>query len=70
MRLIRKPGTIYVVAAGILSKGYCTAIKERGGIGIDVGSIADVWMNVKSRPGMSSNFVEQWSLIHPIDSKE
>lgn len=65
-----EPGTIYVVAAGILSKGYCTAIKERGGIGIDVGSIADVWMNVKSRPGMSSNFVEQWSLIHPIDSKE
>lgn len=61
-----EPGTIYIVAAGILSKGYCTAIKQRGGIAIDVGSIADVWMNVKSRPGMTAEFVTQWSLIENV----
>ncbi|PWJ13243.1 hypothetical protein [Jannaschia seohaensis] len=61
------PGTIYIVAAGILSKSYCTLIKQRGGIAIDVGSIADIWMNVKSRPGMEDKQVNEWSLVQPSE---
>lgn len=57
------PGAVYIVAAGILSKPYCTAIKSRGGIAIDVGSVADVWMSIRSRPSMSKELVDKWSLI-------
>jgi len=56
-------GAVYIVAAGILSKPYCSAIKQRGGIAIDVGSVADVWMGTKSRPGVEDSFLEKWSLF-------
>jgi hypothetical protein len=55
-------GAVYIVAAGILSKAYCTAIKQRGGIAIDVGSVADVWMGARTRPDMPNDFVEKWRL--------
>jgi hypothetical protein len=55
-------GAVYVVAAGILSKSYCSRIKERGGIALDVGSVADVWMNIRSRPSMSPDFVDRWAI--------
>jgi hypothetical protein len=55
-------GAVYIVAAGILSKGYCTTIKERGGIAIDVGSVADVWMGSRTRPDMPLQFVDSWRL--------
>lgn len=54
--------TVFIVAGGILAKAYCSAIKRRGGIAIDVGSVADVWMNVKSRPGITPEFVDKWRL--------
>lgn len=56
-------GAVYIVAAGILSKAYCTAIKRRGGIAIDVGSVADVWMGTKSRPDMPKDMVAKWQLV-------
>jgi len=56
------PGAIYIVAAGILSKAYCSKIKERGGIAIDIGSVADVWMGTISRPGMSTDLIDKWKL--------
>lgn len=61
---IRPPfqGAVYIVAAGHLGKGYCTMIKRRGGIAIDVGSIADVWMGITSRPGITPDFVERWKI--------
>ncbi len=37
-------------------------IKARGGIAIDVGSIADVWMGITSRPGITADFVERWKI--------
>ena len=55
-------GAVYLVAAGILSKAYCSRIKERGGIALDVGSVADVWMNIRSRPAMSPDFVDRWAI--------
>lgn len=56
-------GCVYLVAAGILSKGYCKAIRDRGGIAIDIGSVADVWMDFKSRPDMPNEIVDRWSLV-------
>jgi len=53
---------VVIVAGGILAKAYCTRIKQQGGIAIDVGSVADIWMNIQSRPGMSENFVKRWRL--------
>ncbi|MBX9749866.1 MAG: hypothetical protein K5Q68_09655 [Roseococcus sp.] len=55
-------GAVYIVAAGILSKPYCTRIKQRGGIAIDVGSVADIWMGTASRPGMRAEMVDKWRL--------
>ena len=61
---IRPPfqGAVYIIAAGHLGKSYCTVIKQRGGIAIDVGSIADAWMGIRSRPGISDDFVDKWRL--------
>jgi hypothetical protein len=55
-------GAVYIVAAGILSKSYCTVIKQRGGIAIDVGSVADVWMGSRTRPDMPADFVDKWRI--------
>ncbi len=46
-------GNVILVAAGYLGKFYCDDIKRSGGIGIDIGSIADGWMGKNTRPGMS-----------------
>lgn len=54
-------GMVYLVAAGLLGKKYCSTIKQRGGIAIDIGSIAEVWMGIQAR-GMSERFVERWTL--------
>ena len=56
-------GAVYIIAAGILSKPYATTVKARGGIAIDVGSIADVWMGTASRPGMDKSFVDKWKMV-------
>jgi len=38
-----QPGEVWLVAAGILGKIYCDAIRERGATAIDVGSVVDLW---------------------------
>lgn len=42
-------GEVFLVAAGFLGKIYCHIIKKRGGIGIDIGSLADYWMGFATR---------------------
>jgi tetratricopeptide (TPR) repeat protein len=42
-------GQIFLVAAGLLGKVYCAIIKEHGGIAIDIGSVADIWMGLATR---------------------
>ncbi|MCT4363320.1 MAG: hypothetical protein N3Z29_00240 [Synechococcaceae cyanobacterium MAG-AL1] len=37
-----RPGMLVLVAAGILGKIYCHAIREQGGIALDVGSVLDL----------------------------
>lgn len=37
-----KPGRLFLVGAGLLGKLYCAAIRRRGGVAIDVGSLIDL----------------------------
>lgn len=44
-------GAVVLVAGGLLGKIYCARIRERGGIAIDIGALADAWMGYATRPG-------------------
>jgi tetratricopeptide (TPR) repeat protein len=43
------PGEVFLVAAGFLGKLLCSHIRQNGGIAIDIGSVADLWMNYITR---------------------
>jgi hypothetical protein len=47
---VEYPGQIFLVAAGLLAKPYCSFIKIKGGIALDIGSVADLWASIPSRP--------------------
>lgn len=36
------PGQLVLVSAGILGKIYCDAIRQRGGVAVDIGSVIDI----------------------------
>jgi hypothetical protein len=57
-----RPGQVVLVAAGFLGKIYCERVKQAGGIGIDIGSVADVWMGESSRRYHDEAFVARWRL--------
>jgi hypothetical protein len=44
-----RPGETFLVAAGLLGKVYCDEAKAAGGVSIDIGSIADMWMGIRTR---------------------
>jgi hypothetical protein len=44
-----RPGVLYLVAAGLQAKIYCDIIKRAGGVALDVGSVADIWMQAPTR---------------------
>lgn len=44
-----RPGTLYLVAAGLMSKIYCQRIRAKGGVGLDIGAVADIWVKNPSR---------------------
>lgn len=46
-------GTLWLVAAGYLGKLYCHEIAARGGVAVDIGSIADAWSGKATRPGLA-----------------
>jgi len=43
-------GKIFLIGAGGLGKIYCNHVKDRGGIGIDIGSLFDAWAGIYTRP--------------------
>jgi tetratricopeptide (TPR) repeat protein len=63
--LAPQPGELYLVAAGFLGKMLCDRIRERGGIGFDIGSQADSWMGRATRyyTGAALEFDSASSLI-------
>ncbi|NBC33511.1 MAG: hypothetical protein GVY13_12620 [Alphaproteobacteria bacterium] len=50
-----KAGQVFLVAAGLLGKHYCGIIRDRGGIALDIGSIADAMAGVSTRPYIKSS---------------
>ncbi|GJD60528.1 tetratricopeptide repeat protein [Methylobacterium frigidaeris] len=46
-------GVLWLVAAGYLGKLYCHEIAARGGVAVDIGSIADAWSGKATRPGLA-----------------
>lgn len=47
--LAPRPGELWLVAAGFLGKIYCDDIRRRGGIALDIGSLADYWLGFATR---------------------
>jgi len=43
-------GMIFIVAGGLVGKGYCQAIKSKGGVALDLGGVVDAWVGKLSRP--------------------
>jgi hypothetical protein len=60
---VPEAGAVFLVAAGIVGKLYCSRIKELGGIAIDIGSVADVWMGQSVRPYHSPDYLRKWRLV-------
>ena len=50
LRSVPQGGRVWIVAAGILGKLYCAAIRDMGGVALDVGSLADGWLGKVTRP--------------------
>jgi hypothetical protein len=55
-------GQLVLVAAGLLGKIYCNRIKQCGGIALDIGSVADVWMGQRARWYHDAAYLEKWKL--------
>lgn len=55
------PNTLVLVAAGILGKPYCNAVKLSNNCAIDIGHVADIWDGNVTRPGIKAH-VEKWAL--------
>ena len=60
LRSLPQTGRVWIVAAGILGKLYCAAIREMGGVAIDVGSLADGWLGKVTRPTLRE--IERFAL--------
>lgn len=56
------PGMPYIIAAGLLGKKYAVLVKKRGGVALDVGSIAEVWLGKPCR-GLKPEFLDRWRLV-------
>ena len=49
------PGEVFLVGAGPNGKVYCDEIKQRGGIGLDLGSVFDGFAGIASRSYIATN---------------
>ncbi len=50
---VPRPGALFLVGAGFCGKLYADAIKRKGGIAVDVGSLFDLWAGRFTRPYMN-----------------
>jgi len=56
------PGSVTLIAAGICGKVYADAVRRSGGIGVDIGAMADFFMKVPTRePFTHPEFVRQYA---------
>jgi len=52
---VPQPGMLFLIGAGPLGKVYCQWVKQRGGIGLDVGSMFDAWAGLATRRYMRTD---------------
>jgi hypothetical protein len=45
----RHPGTLLLVGAGVIGKIYCNWWRDRGGVAMDIGAVADIWAGKVTR---------------------
>ncbi|HEX4159749.1 MAG TPA: hypothetical protein VHY79_14880 [Rhizomicrobium sp.] len=57
-----REGQLVLVAAGILGKIYCNRVKQCGGIALDIGSVADVWMGQRARRHHGAAYLGKWAI--------
>jgi hypothetical protein len=43
-------GVLFLIGAGGLGKMYCHAVRQMGGMGLDVGALFDGWAGIPTRP--------------------
>jgi hypothetical protein len=58
-----EPGTLWFVAAGMVGKPYCEVIRQAGGIAVDIGHAADVWVGMGTRNYDQDEVLEAWSIV-------
>lgn len=56
--MIPDAGHVVLVAAGVFGKIYCNIIKQRGGIGLDIGAMADAFAGFNTRASITALFDE------------
>lgn len=56
-------GKLFLVGAGLLGKAYCDAIRQAGGMAIDVGSMMDVWMGKGVRQYQNEEYLNNRKLV-------
>ena len=58
-----EPGTLWFVAAGVIGKPYCEAIRSAGSVAVDIGHAADVWAGRRTRSYDQADVIESWSIV-------
>ncbi|MGA0545824.1 hypothetical protein ACO2Q1_11155 [Brevundimonas sp. VNH65] len=54
---------VFLVGAGLLGKAICTAVKRKGGVALDIGSMIDVWAGHSVRRYHDEAFLRQHALV-------
>jgi hypothetical protein len=63
LKVAVRPGMLFLIAAGALAKIYCAVVKEHGGVALDIGSVADTWAGVRSRPWTDDAYLRAWGIV-------
>jgi O-methyltransferase len=58
-----QPGLLYLVAAGMPGKVYCEAIRQHGGIALDIGHSIDVLAGVGGRRNVTREVLDRYQIV-------
>ena len=58
-----EPGRLWFVAAGMVGKAYCETIRAAGGVAVDIGHAADVWVGMRTRNYDQAEVLATWSIV-------
>ena len=49
INLSAKPGSLWLIGAGVLANLYCMRVRENGGVALDLGTLIDLYAGEKGR---------------------